>query len=63
MQDTSHEARDEAAMLTFPALQDRVVVLAAGLVMVLGLVYIVNRLRKRGEAKRSGGENHVGKGS
>jgi hypothetical protein len=46
-------------MLTFPAFQDRMVVLAAGLVMVLGLVYIVNRMRIRGEAKRSGGDNHV----
>ena len=60
MQDASHEAHEEEAMLTFPALQDRMVVLAAGLVMVLGLVYIVNRLRMRGEAKRSGGQNHVG---
>ena len=47
-------------MLTFPALQDRMIVLAAGLVMLLGLVYIVNRLRMRGEAMRSGGQNHVG---
>ena len=46
-------------MLTFPAFQDRMIVLAAGLLMVLGLVYIVNRLRMRGEAKRAGGDDHV----
>ncbi len=43
-------------MLTFPAFQDRVVVLAAGLVMVLGLAYIVNRMRMRREAQKPGGD-------
>jgi hypothetical protein len=46
-------------MLTFPAFQDRLIVLAAGLLMVLGLVYLVNRMRMRGDAKRAEGNNHV----
>jgi flagellar biogenesis protein FliO len=46
----------ERSVLTFPALQDRMVVLAAGLAMVLGLAYIVNKMRKRGETKQPGGD-------
>jgi|GEM_PF-3526125 len=42
-------------MLTFPALTDRLVVLAAGLIMAAGLAYIVNRMRLRAEKRRSGG--------
>ena len=42
-------------MLTFPAFQDRVIVLATGLVMILGLAYIVNRMRIRG--KQRGGSS------
>jgi hypothetical protein len=38
-------------MLTFPALQDRLIVLATGLVMVVGLAYIVNTMRKRAEER------------
>jgi hypothetical protein len=43
-------------MLTFPAFQDRLIVLATGLVMVLGLAYIVNMMRRRGD-QRSGSRN------
>ncbi len=32
-------------MLTFPAIQDRLIVLASGLIMAAGLAYIVNRMR------------------
>jgi hypothetical protein len=49
-------------VLTFPAFQDRIVVLAAGLVMVLGLAYIVNRMRMRGEEKQKNGESEDSKG-
>ena len=39
-------------MLIFPAFQDRIIVLAAGLLMTAGLAYIVNRLRNRTEEKK-----------
>ena len=48
-------------MLTFPAFQDRMVVLAVGLVMVLGLAYIVNRMRMRGEEKQENSESEAAK--
>jgi len=41
-------------VLTFPELHDRMVVLAAGLVMVLGLAYIVNMMRVRRKKASSG---------
>ncbi len=41
-------------MLTFPAVQDRLVVLASGLILIAGLAYIVNRMRLRSEKRRSG---------
>ena len=55
----SHEEIGENTVLTFPALQEKIVVLAAGLVMVLGGVYIVNRMRERTEAKRRSGDNQI----
>jgi hypothetical protein len=39
-------------MLIFPAFQDRMVVLAAALVMSGGLAFIVNRMRVRTEEKK-----------
>ena len=41
-------------MLTFPSFEDRLIVLVSGLVMALGLMYIVNRLRVRSEKKSAG---------
>lgn len=40
-------------MLIFPALGDRLIVLATGLVMLTGLAYVVNMMRKRDD-RRSG---------
>jgi len=40
-------------MLIFPAFQDRLIVLAAGLMMIAGLAYLVNRMRVRSESRRS----------
>lgn len=54
--------RKEKSVLTFPAFPDRIIVLAAGLVMVLGLAYIVNRMRERTEAKHKSGDNEVSRG-
>jgi hypothetical protein len=42
-------------MLTFPAIQDRLIVLASGLIMAAGLAYIVNRMRVRSDERRLGG--------
>jgi hypothetical protein len=39
-------------MLIFPALTDRVIVLATALVMTGGLGYIVNMMRVRAEEKK-----------
>ncbi len=44
-------------MLVFPALEDRLVVLAAAIVMAGGLAYIVNRMRVRSESGRQGPGN------
>ncbi|HTY59130.1 MAG TPA: hypothetical protein VMF59_09945 [Bacteroidota bacterium] len=44
-------------MLVFPALTDRLIVLATALVMVGGLGYIVNRIRVRTEEKVQGRES------
>ena len=55
----SHDEIEENIVLTLPAFQDRMVVLVAGLVMILGLVYIVNRMRERSEAKRKSGDNSI----
>jgi hypothetical protein len=42
-------------MLTFPAIQDRLIVLASGLIMAAGLAFIVNRMRVRSEKKKRTG--------
>jgi len=41
-------------MLIFPAFQDRLIVLVTALAMIAGLAYLVNRMRVRREAMRTG---------
>ena len=40
-------------MLTFPGLQDRMIVLATGLMLAAGLAFIINRLRLRADRRDS----------
>ena len=54
MRGISPDEPREQNVLTFPELHDRMVVLAAGLVMVLGLAYIVNKMRVRRKKASSG---------
>jgi hypothetical protein len=48
-------------MLIFPAFQDRIIVLAAGLLMTAGLAYIVNRMKNRTEVKQEETDSKTGK--
>jgi hypothetical protein len=53
----SHDVHEEKTVLIFPAFIDRIVVLVTGLVMLLVLGYVVNRMRVRTEKQKSRGEN------